>query len=48
MQPNSRGTTGIPAIDFLLILVGLPAVAAIGGWLLAGRNPSGIARQPLE
>ena len=39
---------GVPAIDFLLTLVGLPAVAAIGGWLLAGRNPSGIARQPLE
>ena len=39
---------GIPAIDFLLVLIGLPAVAAIGGWLLAGRNPSGIARQPLE
>jgi putative ABC transport system permease protein len=39
---------GIPAIDFLLILAGLPTVAAIGGWLLAGRNPSAIARQPLE
>ncbi len=39
---------GVPAIDFLLILVGLPTVAAIGGWLLAGRNPSAIARQPLE
>jgi putative ABC transport system permease protein len=39
---------GIPAIDFLLILVGLPVVAAVGGWLLAGRNPSDIARQPLE
>ena len=40
--------SGIPAIDFLLTLAGLPTVAAIGGWLLAGRNPSGIARQPLE
>jgi putative ABC transport system permease protein len=39
---------GIPAIDFLLILVGLPTVAAIGGWLLAGRDPSFISRQPLE
>jgi putative ABC transport system permease protein len=39
---------GIPAIDFLLILAGLPIVAAVGGWLLAGRNPSDIARQPLE
>ena len=39
---------GIPAIDFLLVLVGLPIVAAVGGWLLAGRQPSAIARQPLE
>jgi putative ABC transport system permease protein len=39
---------GIPAIDFLLILVGLPTAAAAGGWLLAGRAPSDIARQPLE
>ena len=39
---------GIPAIDFLLILVGVPTVAAVGGWLLAGRDPAAIARQPLE
>jgi putative ABC transport system permease protein len=39
---------GIPAIDFLLILVGVPTVAAFGGWLLAGREPAAIARQPLE
>jgi putative ABC transport system permease protein len=39
---------GIPAIDFLLILVGLPTVAAVGGWLLGGRDPAAIARQPLD
>jgi putative ABC transport system permease protein len=39
---------GIPPIDLLLILAGLPIVAAAGGWLLAGREPSAIARQPLE
>jgi putative ABC transport system permease protein len=39
---------GIPAIDFLLILAGLPIVGAAGGWLLAGRSASAIARQPLE
>jgi len=26
----------------------LPIAAAIGGWLFAGRQPSAIARQPLE
>jgi putative ABC transport system permease protein len=39
---------GIPAIDFLLILVGLPTVAAVGGWLLGGRDPAAIARRPQE
>jgi len=39
---------GIPAVDFLLILAGLPVVAAAGGWLLGGRQPADIARQPLE
>ncbi|HEX6527733.1 MAG TPA: FtsX-like permease family protein [Streptosporangiaceae bacterium] len=35
---------GVPTLDYLLILVGLPAIAVIGGWLLAGREPSAIAR----
>jgi hypothetical protein len=29
-------------------LVGLPAIAAAGGWLFAGREPSGITTSPLE
>jgi hypothetical protein len=28
--------------------VGLPLAATTGGWLLAGREPPAIARQPLE
>ncbi len=38
----------VPTLDYLLILVGLPVVAVIGGWLLSGREPAAIARQPLE
>jgi len=38
----------VPLVDYLLLLVGLPVVAIIGGWLLAGREPAAIARQPLE
>jgi hypothetical protein len=30
------------------MLAGLPLVAATGGWLLAGRQPPALARQPLE
>jgi putative ABC transport system permease protein len=39
--------TSIPVANLLLILVGVPLVAVIGGWLLAGREPSAIGRRPL-
>jgi putative ABC transport system permease protein len=47
---SSLSTTfgDFPVLDLLLILVGLPLVAAVGGWLLAGRPPPAISRQPLE
>jgi putative ABC transport system permease protein len=38
----------VPVSDVLILLLGLPLAAAAGGWLLAGREPEVIARQPLE
>jgi putative ABC transport system permease protein len=38
----------VPVTDLLLILVGLPVIAFVGGWLLAGREPSAVSRQALE
>jgi len=38
----------VPLSDVLILLAGLPLVAAAGGWLLAGREPEAIARQPLD
>ena len=38
----------VPLTDVLILLVGLPLIAAAGGWLLAGREPPLIARQPIE
>jgi putative ABC transport system permease protein len=38
----------LPWLDLAAVLVGLPLVAAAGGWLLAGREPRAIAHQPLE
>jgi len=38
----------VPLTDVLTLLIGLPLVAAAGGWLLAGREPEVIARQPLD
>jgi hypothetical protein len=39
---------GVSLTDIVILLIGLPLVAGIGGWLLAGREPPAIARQPLE
>jgi putative ABC transport system permease protein len=39
---------GVPITDIVILLIGLPLVAAVGGWLLAGREPPAIARQPIE
>ena len=38
----------VPLSDVLILLAGLPLIAAAGGWLLAGREPEVIARQPIE
>jgi hypothetical protein len=40
--------SSIPVTNLLVILVGMPLAATVLGWLLAGRDPGGIARQPLE
>jgi len=38
----------VPVWNLLLIVVGMPVVAAVVGWLMAGREPPAISRQPLE
>ncbi|MGP8162702.1 MAG: hypothetical protein ACLQAN_02825 [Acidimicrobiales bacterium] len=38
----------IPAASLLVILVGMPAAAVLVGWLLAGREPPAMARQPID
>jgi putative ABC transport system permease protein len=38
----------VPLDAVLILLIGLPLIAAVAGWLLAGREPPLIARQPIE
>jgi len=38
----------VPLTDVLILLPRLPLTAAAAGWLLAGREPKVIARQPLD
>jgi putative ABC transport system permease protein len=40
--------SSIPVANLLIILVGMPLFAAAAGWLLGGREPRAITRQPLE
>ncbi|HEV2375395.1 MAG TPA: FtsX-like permease family protein [Streptosporangiaceae bacterium] len=40
--------TSIPVTNLLIIVVGMPLVAFVAGWLLAGREPAVISRQPME
>ena len=40
--------SAVPTQQLLFILVGMPVIAGVVGWLLAGRQPSVISRQPLE
>jgi putative ABC transport system permease protein len=38
----------VPLSDVLILLIGLPLIATCAGWLLAGREPEVISRQPLD
>jgi hypothetical protein len=38
----------VPWSDIALLVVGMPLIAAAAGWLLGGRAPSALSRQPLE
>jgi putative ABC transport system permease protein len=38
----------IPVADLLLLLLGMPAFAAIVGWLFAGREPAAMGHQAIE
>jgi hypothetical protein len=38
----------VPVADVLILLLGLPLIAAASGWLVAGREPPAVARQPID
>jgi putative ABC transport system permease protein len=38
----------VPWSDFGLLVVGMPLIGAAAGWLLGGRQPPAVSRQPLE
>jgi putative ABC transport system permease protein len=40
--------SNVPTENLLIILIGMPLVAVVAGWLLAGREPAVLGRQPIE
>ncbi len=38
----------VPVYDLLLLLVAMPVLAAVAGWLLAGREPAAMTHRPIE
>ena len=40
--------THVPIVNLAILIIGMPLAASIVGWLLAGREPPTIARQPIE
>jgi hypothetical protein len=38
----------VPVRSLFYVIVVFPIFAFVGGWLLAGREPRALARQPLE
>jgi putative ABC transport system permease protein len=42
------GLSSVPTRNLLIILIGMPLIATAVSWLLAGREPPAIGRQPIE
>jgi putative ABC transport system permease protein len=40
--------TGVPVGHLVIVALGVPLLAAAVGWLLSGRQPSALARRPIE
>jgi putative ABC transport system permease protein len=47
-RSNLNPLDQVPALNLVIIIVGLPGIATAAGWLLAGRQPPLIGRRPLE
>ena len=45
---SPRPSATCPGSDIGLLVIGMPLIGAAAGWLLGGRQPSAVSRQPLE
>jgi hypothetical protein len=48
LHRNLGALTGVPISHLAAITAGLPFLAVVAGWLLAGRQPRAFARRGLD
>lgn len=47
-QNDPGALASVPLVHLLVVLVGLPLLAALAGWLLAGREPPALVRNAID
>jgi putative ABC transport system permease protein len=47
LEGGLSALSAVPVTNLLILLIGMPLLAAAGGWLFAGREPPALGRQPI-
>jgi putative ABC transport system permease protein len=48
LEGGLSALSAVPVTNLVILLIGMPLVAAVGGWLFAGREPPALGRQPIN
>ncbi len=48
LEGGLSALSAVPVTNLVILLIGMPLVAAAGGWLFAGREPPALGRQPIN
>jgi putative ABC transport system permease protein len=48
LEGGLSALSAVPVTNLVILLVGMPLLAAAGGWLFAGREPPALGRQPIN
>ena len=48
LEGGLSALSAVPVSNLVILLIGMPLLAAAGGWLFAGREPPALGRQPIS
>ncbi len=48
LEGGLSALSAVPVTNLVILLIGMPLLAAAGGWLFAGREPPALGRQPIS